>query len=199
MFFVFVYLERIGKKHRKIIWFYLVELVLIHVCIVFIQIYHNGFEAPKLAYEALKYVFYFNVIGCFSWLYMLNDDVWRTLKYYKKTPDMAFDDLMQTTLTEEEKNRIWKYYLFGFGIPVILTTVAVALNQSEDDIKFSWSEPIKNYFNSTFALVFVLLPVAVLFIYGLIRFGQTLFYVRRMIAKESDAIIHEINILERKK
>lgn len=200
--FVFLYFEKVGKKHRLIIWSYLVELVLIHVCIVFIQLYHNGFEAPKFVYEALKYVFYFSVIGCFSWLYMLNDDVWQTLRFYKRSPRVAYDSLFQDSLDKDQKRRFQLYYAFGFGIPSFLTGLACVITNfamekvEKQTPRFVWSE---KYILDSSAFNFVLLPIGVLIVYGVIRFGQTLLYVRKIMNMPQRPITRERNFVERKR
>lgn len=203
LLFVKMYFKNIGKKHRKIMFFYIVEFVLIHVCIVFIQLILSGLNAPKVICELLKYLFYFCIISCFVWLCLLNDDVWRTLKDLKKSDELRRDSMMQDVMTAAEIRRFKVYYIVGFTIPTAFTTLAIiltkfALQEGMDQVpeKFAWSEP--DIFGSV-AFCMVFLPVVILLIGGFIRFGQTMFYVQATLAERREDNIQRQNELEKKR
>lgn len=203
LFFLHTCFENISEKKQKIVSLYIVNLVLIHACIVFIQIYYNA-SGPSLEtiYEAMKCLLHFSFVGCFGWLNVLNNDVRKVLKTLERSEDIVQDSATQSDLTLKD-------YLNGFGLPLFFTASIAIMYYSDTSEHyyrpgFEWSEPHYSEINiyhlrigrrskSTFVLetnknslyfTFEYFPIVLLLILGLLRFGQTFLYCQEIASKK---------------
>lgn len=166
------YILKLGKLQRSIFLSYIFNLLLLHVSLVFTQLIRGETRVMNIISKVFSYTSYFSLISCFVLLYVLCDNIWQSLILYRSSPDVAYDELMQTTHESEKIPRLRCYKILAFTMPFCGTIFAMVT--SEFILKsreFAWSSEPVDILTAQFYFIF--LPMILLLTFGVIQFSYT--------------------------
>jgi hypothetical protein len=180
----------------KLLVHFIFNLCLLYVSVTFTQLIHSEGKPLKLICHAFEYVSYYSLIACLVWLFAMCDDVWNTLNLYKRSPDIAYDELMQTSFISERRKKILGYNLYGFVVPSIVTIIALVTNEvvlKSDE--FCWSS--RKFTNLEF--IFIVVPVIISMITVVFKYVRTGYLLHKLLPKNATNITKERIDLENKR
>lgn len=174
MVFIYIFLEKIGKLETNIMLCYVIHLAVLHIFLGITKLFHHKLNGEQFLCNIFTYLFYYSIIGCFSWLLVMCSDIYWNLVFYRSILRMDSDEMTQNNIKREleAKKRFHIYGLGAIGIPTVITFLLIILDiyfKSDDFyycVRFQF-EASKASFDYSFA------PFLIIMSCGMILYAHT--------------------------
>lgn len=180
-FLVFTFYERVGETQKKYFAFYLVNLATLHICLAITKLIPYELKTQPLACAAFSYASYYSLVACFSWLYVMCNDVFYSINKLRNSDEDAPRNCSSI--------RLWMYNLCAVGLPVLITVMVYIGDQHLGSTNFQRCTRLRSDMKKP-QLYYVFTPILAIVMCGIILFAQTKMRIQTIVreAEKSQSI-----------
>lgn len=170
--FVYIFLDKIGKDQTKYLLFYVIHLVLLHVCLAVTKIFMNELNNSNFC-NPITYASYYSLLACFAWLITLCHNVRRSLSFASDVSVESGASLQGGKVKHQEaQERFYFYCLFALGLPTIITILISVIDTAIDAKDFGQCSRLQ-YSEKAIKFDYVFLPIAIIMTCGILLYAET--------------------------
>lgn len=169
--FVYIFFGKIGKNQTKFLLFYVIHLVLLHVCLAVTKIFMNEINDSKFC-DLMTYASYYSLFGCFSWLCVICHNIWRKLNF-KAAKSLEIGAPLQGGSSKKNvEEQFYFYCLIALGVPAIITIIISIIDTLIGVEDFQQCQRLQHEMKSL-KFDYVYLPIAIAMTCGIIFYSRT--------------------------
>lgn len=161
---MFTFYEKVGKTQKKYFAFFLVNLATLHICLAATKLIPYELRTQTTLCAVFSYASYYSLAACFSWLYVMCNDVFYSVNILRH-PDEEAPRKCSTI-------RLWMYNLCAVSLPVLITVMVYILDEKLGSTSFQRCTRLRSDMKKP-QLYYVFTPILAIVMCGIILFAQT--------------------------